>query len=495
MSEIDGTWNLEITTPMGLQRSTLELTRSGESVQGSATDERGSTAIREGRTDGEVVTFLLDVRRPFKMTLTFSLTVSGDTITGTSKPGRFPASPVQGVRSGAAVPATAKAAPKAAKHVEGQPQRLRVLIGGAGLAGLAAGIALAKRGHDVRIIDVGAGVEGAQIGISARAVDALHELGALEATAALANVLMVPVFTNQFDVHGERLPTPEFDVPARPDGLPAMIVVYRPLLWQVLEDAARNAGVEIQRPLSISTFAGDADGVDVTLSDGTVDRVDLLVGAEGVHSPTRVALFGESAAARYVGSMSLRWTVRDMEPGQGGFYHGPGGTMAIVGLMPGNMTYVASGWPMENRRVEPDAARQLLRAVLDQFDAPYLTRLRERLGDDEHVIARPYETVRIHGDWHSGRVIVIGDAAHATTPNLSSGGGMALEDGVVLGQEIGDGADLDAALASFVNRRRPRTDLVVDASLELMHLESSGAGEEAAMPVRMSAMAHLAGPY
>jgi 2-polyprenyl-6-methoxyphenol hydroxylase-like FAD-dependent oxidoreductase len=169
--------------------------------------------------------------------------------------------------------------------------------------------------------------------------------------------------------------------------------------------------------------------------------------------------------------------------------------MAIVGLMPGDLSYVASGVAMPNRFVAPDEARALLRDVLDRFDAPYVRALRERLSDDEEVIARPYETVRLERDWHVGRVVLIGDAAHATTPNLSSGGGMALEDGVVLGQEIGGGTDVDAALAAFSARRRPRADLVVDASLELMRMESEGVPEDEAMPVRMAAMGQLASPY
>jgi 2-polyprenyl-6-methoxyphenol hydroxylase-like FAD-dependent oxidoreductase len=509
MAQIDGRWNLEIATPIGTERTTLEVTTDGARVEGTSTDSAKATAIRDGLFVGDRLSFVLDVRRPFKMTLAFDLTVDGDSLSGICKPGRFPASTVTGHRaSGQADAAQADAAQADAAQAPLAPQehaapaaaatdarRLRVLIAGAGLAGLSAGISLAARGHDVHVLDLDARTEGAQIGISARAVDALHELGVLDAVRERANVLMTPVFTNQFDAHGDPLPMPEFDIPARPDGMPAMVVVYRPILAEILEAAASDSGVQIRRPLAVESFEGDPDGVTVQFSDGTSDRFDLLIGAEGVHSPTRRALFGDGTNARYVGQMSLRWTARDMAPGQGGFYHGPDGATAIVGLMPGGMTYLASGVPMENRFVALAEARNLLRGVLDRFDAPYLRALRDRLTDEEIVIARPYETVRLRTDWHVGRVLVIGDAAHATTPNLSSGGGMALEDGVVLGQEIGDGHDVDAALVAFGSRRRPRADLVVDASLELMQLESSGAGEEAAMPVRMGAMGRLASPY
>jgi 2-polyprenyl-6-methoxyphenol hydroxylase-like FAD-dependent oxidoreductase len=493
MTQVDGHWELDIATPMGTRRTSLDLSTDGASVTGTATDDAGATAIRDGKLNGDRVTFLLDVRRPFKMTLTFDLTIAGESVHGTSKPGRFPASAVSGRRG--SVPQAASSTEESVPPPARPARRLRVLIVGAGLAGLSAGIALAARGHEVRLIDRDERTEGAQIGISARAVDALAELGVLEAAKERANVLMTPVFTNQFDAAGAQLPMPDFDIPPRPDGLPAMLVMYRPLLAEILEDAAARAGVVMSRPLTVTSFSDDAAGVDVTFSDGSLGRVDLLIGAEGVHSPTRHALFGGDTDARYVGQMSLRWTARDMRPGQGGFYHGPDGAMAIVGLMPGDMTYLASGVPMENRTVGETEARSLLRGMLDRFDAPYLRALRDRLGDDEIVIARPYETVRLETDWFVGRVLVIGDAAHATTPNLSSGGGMALEDGVVLAQEIGAGGDVDVALTAFCRRRRPRTDLVVDASLELMRLESAGAGEDESMPVRMGAMGQLAAPY
>jgi 2-polyprenyl-6-methoxyphenol hydroxylase-like FAD-dependent oxidoreductase len=275
-----------------------------------------------------------------------------------------------------------------------------------------------------------------------------------------------------------------------------MVVIYRPYLATILEIAAHAAGLELRRPATIATFTQHADGVRVVDSEGREQDCDLLVGAEGVHSPIRHALFGSEVAARYVGQMSLRWLVRDMPPGQAGFYRAQAGVV-VVGLMPESMTYVAAGVALPKRAVGQVEARQLLRGVLAGFDAPYLVALRDRLDENEQqtIIARPYETVRLPGDWHQGRVLVIGDAAHATTPNLSSGGGMALEDGVVLAQELDRNSDIAAALGAFAARRRPRAELVVDTSLKLMALESASAPEAVTTPLRMVAMATLARPY
>lgn len=372
---------------------------------------------------------------------------------------------------------------------------LRVLISGGGLAGLSAGIALGRLGHAVTLVDLDRRVEGAQIGISARAVDALDELGVLGSASAASTVLMKPVFDEQFDEHGTQLPIPPMQIPPRPDGLPAMLAIYRPVLAGILESAAVAAGVLIRRPLTIDSQRFAAGVESVEFSDGTTGEFDLVVGAEGVHSPTRKRLFGESSQPRYVGSMSLRWTVREQAPGQGGFFHAPDGTTLIVGFMPGDMTYVATGVPMENRRVGAEESRALLADIFDRFDAPYLMELAERLDDEQDVIARPYESIRLNDDWFRGNTVIIGDAAHATTPNLSSGGGMALEDGVVLAQSMSHADDVSSGMEEFVRRRRPRTDLVVDSSLRLMELESNGGSQQEAAAIRMKAMGLLSQPY
>ena len=150
---------------------------------------------------------------------------------------------------------------------------------------------------------------------------------------------------------------------------------------------------------------------------------------------------------------------------------------------------------MPNEPVSAERGAELLRGILGEFTAPYLTEVRGRLVDGEPVIARPYESVRLAGDWCSGRVLLVGDAAHATTPNLSSGGGMALEDGVVLAQELTKAGVVPAGLEAFMARRRDRVRLVVDTSLRLMELENSGASQRESAPLRMAAMAELARPY
>ena len=98
----------------------------------------------------------------------------------------------------------------------------------------------------------------------------------------------------------------------------------------------------------------------------------------------------------------------------------------------------------------------------------------ERLTDPELVVYRPLEDVLLPGPWYRGRAVLIGDAAHATTPHQGQGAGMAAEDAVVLAEELAAANSLERALANFMERRFERCKLVVEASATLSRWEVEG---------------------
>jgi hypothetical protein len=99
MSTIDGTWKIEIATPMGTQRFTLDIQDEAGSLQGTATNNVGAFPLKDGQIDGDALSFSVDVTAPFPLTLLFTLTVDGDSIAGESKAGPFPPSAVTGGRA------------------------------------------------------------------------------------------------------------------------------------------------------------------------------------------------------------------------------------------------------------------------------------------------------------------------------------------------------------------------------------------------------------
>ena len=114
----------------------------------------------------------------------------------------------------------------------------------------------------------------------------------------------------------------------------------------------------------------------------------------------------------------------------------------------------ASGWPSTAARWPRCATR-------------YVT-------DDDAVVYRPVEALIVPAPWHRGRVLLIGDAAHATSPHVGQGAAQAIEDAVVLGEEVERGGDVDAVLERFMARRFDRCKLVVEGSLQISGLGAGG---------------------
>jgi 2-polyprenyl-6-methoxyphenol hydroxylase-like FAD-dependent oxidoreductase len=336
---------------------------------------------------------------------------------------------------------------------------MRVLVVGAGVAGLSATISLARRGHKVTAIDKGAGAVGASIIVGHGAVYALQELGVLDDVLRVAKKIEADEpswWTHVYNARGERMPIPAPVLPT--EGLPSMAFLYRPLLSDILVAKACEHGAEIRFE---------------TPWDGETAGYDLVVGADGLHSSVRQAFFPDAGEPIYTGAMSFR-TMIEGAPGHwlSGLHFAQGGMGSVTTLLPNGLFYLAVGNAMERRRVDPDEARAVVRSVLQRYvdqGSTMFAEVAERIDDEAQPIVAPYEWIWVEPPWHRGNVVLAGDAIHATTPNIGAAGGMAIEDGVVLGQEIERaGGDLEAGLQAYESRRYERAKLVVDASVEVM---------------------------
>jgi hypothetical protein len=95
---VDGAWKTTVNSPMGVQEGTLEVTSSGDSFTGKMSGRMGEQAV-SGKLDGDTLTWSAAITSPFPMTLEFTATVSGDTMSGSVKAGAFGSSPLTGVRA------------------------------------------------------------------------------------------------------------------------------------------------------------------------------------------------------------------------------------------------------------------------------------------------------------------------------------------------------------------------------------------------------------
>jgi 2-polyprenyl-6-methoxyphenol hydroxylase-like FAD-dependent oxidoreductase len=231
-------------------------------------------------------------------------------------------------------------------------------------------------------------------------------------------------------------------------------------LQQVL--IAATARVPTKLGTSVTSLTQERDRVLVGFSDGTSADYDLVVGADGIYSTVR-RLAISAAPPRYAGTMVWRSLIPTRPPGVTDLtiLMGDGCYFGQVPMGDGHTYgFGAVGSP---RIADPVEGRlERFRARFADFGGPVPAYL-AALECDEQIHVGPFEWMDLDR-WYTGRVVLIGDAAHAGPPNMAEGGCMALEDALVLAEELRVADTVEMALASYEARRRPRADWVQEQS-------------------------------
>ena len=348
------------------------------------------------------------------------------------------------------------------------PAAQTVLIVGGGPAGLSAATTLRRAGIDASILEINDDLRplGSGLTMMGPTLRALHgiDVAALEACIARGSGHPGLIFGNADGEALERMPLPQIAGGDFPGGFG----ITRPVFWQVLAEMAERAGAPIRLSTTVTSIAQDGDGVEVELSDGSRERCDLLIGADGLHSKVRELAFPDAPQPYYNGQTVWRAMIPrppDLADDMG-MYYGPRNK---VGCNPVSDTE-AYVFLVENAQRSPRPPREqwpeLMREQLSDYGG-VIAWAREHMTDPARIDCRPLQVHLLPAPWHRGRVLLIGDAAHATTPHLAMGAGISLEDGLVLGEELAGDGPLDAALERFVARRFERCRLVVENSAQL----------------------------
>ncbi|MGA4949169.1 FAD-dependent monooxygenase [Streptomyces lydicamycinicus] len=350
------------------------------------------------------------------------------------------------------------------------------MIVGAGVAGLTAATALAGAGWQVEIAEANPSraTSGWGLCLTGPALRALAELGL--ADDCLTEGYGMSVITH-VDVDGEpmgqaRLPRL---IGAR---RPAMAGMARPVLHRILHTEAERRGVVVQQGRTVTAVDQEGELVRVQLSDGTVRQVALLVGADGIRSSTR-SLLGLETSLDYHGQMVWRALVPRPQWATG--IHQFAGKADTAGLVPisAGEAYVFVTENGVEQSVLPEAELvPRLRQILKAFPGR-VAEIRPLVSVSESVVRRPVLTAFLEGAWNQGNSVVIGDAAHAPAPQMASGAALAIEDGLLLAEELGRHESVGAGLEAFVRRRRQRCRTLVETSVAIAGLEHAQRHREA----------------
>lgn len=342
------------------------------------------------------------------------------------------------------------------RHEEAGMTR-RIMIVGAGIAGLATAIGLQRRGYEVTVVERRTDTStGAGISIWPNALAALDLLGVGDAVRGAGGRITAGA-VRWHDGSWIRRPAPDRIVRALGEPL---VVVQRRVLRDILTDALAAGTVEYGIDVTGLTTT-TADGVRLGFSNGSERNVDAVVGADGTNSIVAQHLNGP-LRQRYTGYTAWRGIAcHAMDPELSGLTLGPGVETGHVPLG-SDLTY----WFTTQRTPEgaraSDGELDYLRREYARWAEPFPDLLAASAPQDvlrDDLYDRP--TAR---HWAHGPVVLVGDAAHPMRPHLGQGGCQGVEDAAILAACVDAAADLPSAFVGFAAARRPRLRRLVRES-------------------------------
>jgi 2-polyprenyl-6-methoxyphenol hydroxylase-like FAD-dependent oxidoreductase len=334
-----------------------------------------------------------------------------------------------------------------------------ILIVGGGLSGMTLAIALRRAGMRCELVEITRAwtVPGVGIALQGATLRALGSVGLLDECVRRGFG-----YSHFIACDAQGNVTGRIDMPLLngPD-YPATIGIMRQELHDLLKRAMAEVDVPTRLGITIDSLDPHGERATVTFSDGTRGSYDLVVGADGAFSRVRELVFGLDATPQYTGQAVWRITVA--RPKEVQARHSFFGKLNKSGFNPVSQTqmyiYIVQNLP-EFARLTDEELPKVMHQQLAEFGG-LLGVARDSVRDVSDIVYRPIHSHILPPPWYRGRVVLIGDAAHTTTPHLASGAGIAVEDSIVLAQELTATGDLSAALSRFMERRYERCRLIV----------------------------------
>jgi 2-polyprenyl-6-methoxyphenol hydroxylase-like FAD-dependent oxidoreductase len=328
-----------------------------------------------------------------------------------------------------------------------------ICILGGGIAGLTTAIALKKKGIESIIFEASPEIKavGAGLGLGINAMMAFDRLGLKEDISQLGK--MLPSFTI-FDQKGKTITrTTDFG-----DG---NFTIHRAALHEYLLSQLDPANIRLGK--KVQGLTQDENGVTLTFEDGSEHACDYVIAADGIHSPVRAQLVPHYKP-RYAGYTCWRAVIDNaqLQLNETSETWGAKGRFGLVPLANNKIYWFACVNAPQNSPEAKKYGVSDLQKIFKDYHSPI-----------PEVLAQTHDHQLIWGDiidhqpidrYAYGRVVLIGDAAHATTPNMGQGACQAIEDAVVLAQCMAENAQPTLAFKTFEKRRLKRTKWVTNNS-------------------------------
>jgi 2-polyprenyl-6-methoxyphenol hydroxylase-like FAD-dependent oxidoreductase len=344
-----------------------------------------------------------------------------------------------------------------------RPALKRAIVVGGGIGGLCAAIGLRRIGVEATVYESAVALErvGAGLTLWANAINALRQLGVADAVVARGAVVRRGAIRT---ARGRTLACSDTGEHQRLFGEPT-IALHRGDLQEELLAALPADGIRLG--MACTTVEQDPEGVTARFANGETDRADLLVGADGIRSVVRPHVL-PLVALRYSGYSAWRGVAARSEvvaAGQTSESWGRGSRFGIVPINDREIYWFATANAPAGQSQSPVERKQFLERRFRGWHQP-VALLIEATPAERILHNDIYDFPPLPG-WAAGRVVLLGDAAHATTPNMGQGACMAIESSVVLARSLAGEETLDAALRRYQAERMPRTAWITTQSWKL----------------------------
>lgn len=344
-----------------------------------------------------------------------------------------------------------------------------VIIGG-GIGGLTTAIALQQRGVDAHVYEAAPEIHavGAGIWVAPNALTVFQRLGFLDeiisggfnvTSSCIADTTgrMLQHFS-PIEMSTSRLP---------------LVPIHRAVLQERLIAHLKPNTLHLgKRCVGIEQYE---DGVSVSFADGSMTTGDILIGADGIRSVVRTALFG-AADYRYSGQTCWRGIVNFRMPEASAatemWSTKPGVRLGYSHVNAEQVYFYATACAPHGGNDTPGTIRQRLAELYSDF--PRYLREMLAAADESKIIRNDIWDFAPISSWHKGRVVLVGDAAHATTPNMGQGGCQAIEDAYALAEALSLETSLGAAFKHYETSRMKKAHFVVNTSYRIGKITNWG---------------------